>query len=271
MKADLKLEKIHAVLEEANRGFVSNDDFVASVGPILKAVKGVKDAHKALVGTVGTHEDIHTALHERVVELGDKVKEATDDFSRKIARVKAQKGDKGDRGDDGSDGEDGKDFDISMLKPEFIRNLLESFDDEDEMFDISRTKGWKGFTGEQTARIDRALSILDQRTQYLLNKKSSSGAAGVSSVVAGTGINVDNTDPANPIVSATGTSGITILIPTGSVNGTNTIFTFTSAPKVIVLDNGNMMNKVSSDGTTNWTGTTTITLNQAPSFNIFGL
>lgn len=55
----------------------------------------------------------------------------------------------------------------------------------------------------------------------------------------------------------------------GAVNGTNTVFTWATTPNVIVLDNGNAMNKVSADGTVNWTGTTTTTLNQAPNFNIY--
>lgn len=38
---------------------------------------------------------------------------------------------------------------------------------------------------------------------------SSGGSGGVSSVVAGAGISVDNTDPSNPIVSATGSGGMT--------------------------------------------------------------
>lgn len=71
---------------------------------------------------------------------------------------------------------------------------------------------------------------------------------------------------------AGGTSGssFSVQVPTGAVNGTNTAFTFVTAPSIIVLDNGNPMNKVSSDGTVNWTGTTSIVLNQAPNFNIYG-
>lgn len=72
------------------------------------------------------------------------------------------------------------------------------------------------------------------------------------------------------LVSAQSAPGVVVLIPTGIVNGINTSFVFSSAPSVIVLDNGNTMNKVSSDGTVNWTGTTTVVLNQAPSFNIYG-
>lgn len=68
--------------------------------------------------------------------------------------------------------------------------------------------------------------------------------------------------------SSSGSSGYQV--PTsGLVNGTNTVFTWATAPNVIVLDNGNAMNKVSADGTVNWTGTTTTTLNQAPNTNIY--
>lgn len=69
--------------------------------------------------------------------------------------------------------------------------------------------------------------------------------------------------------SSTGGS-FAVQVPNGVVNGINQVFVFTTAPSVIVLDNGNFMNKVSADGTVNWTGTTTVTLNQAPNFNIYG-
>lgn len=71
---------------------------------------------------------------------------------------------------------------------------------------------------------------------------------------------------------AGGTSGgsFAVQVPTGTVDGSNRTFVFTTAPSVIVLDNGNFMNKVSADGTVNWTGTTNVVLNQAPSFNIYG-
>lgn len=59
--------------------------------------------------------------------------------------------------------------------------------------------------------------------------------------------------------------------PTGIVNGTNKVFVFTTAPNIIAVDNGRVMQKVSSDGTVNWTGTTTVTLTIAPTFDIFGL
>lgn len=61
-----------------------------------------------------------------------------------------------------------------------------------------------------------------------------------------------------------------LLTPVETPNGTATQFTFTSAPSVIVVDNGRTMRATNSDGTVNWTGTTTITLTVAPIYDIFG-
>jgi hypothetical protein len=57
---------------------------------------------------------------------------------------------------------------------------------------------------------------------------------------------------------------------TGTVNGSNTSFTFAVAPNVISVD-GVILRKTASDTTANWTGTTTITLLIAPNFDIFGV
>lgn len=71
------------------------------------------------------------------------------------------------------------------------------------------------------------------------------------------------------LVDVTGTTSV--VAPTsGSVNGVNTVFVFTTAPSAICVDQGRFMQKVSSDGTVNWTGTTTVTLSVAPIFDIFG-
>lgn len=57
---------------------------------------------------------------------------------------------------------------------------------------------------------------------------------------------------------------------TGAVNGVNPTFSFTNAPNVVVVD-GVPRQKVQSDGTINWSGTTTITLSIAPTFDVFAL
>lgn len=70
---------------------------------------------------------------------------------------------------------------------------------------------------------------------------------------------------ANVSVSATGYQQ-----PTGTVNGTNQTFIFTIAPNVISVD-GVTKQKVASDGTVNWTGTTTTVLAVAPTYDVFGV
>lgn len=56
--------------------------------------------------------------------------------------------------------------------------------------------------------------------------------------------------------------------PTGAVNGSNQTFVFATAPNVVSVD-GVPKQKTQSDSTANWTGTTTIVLAVAPTFDIF--
>lgn len=74
----------------------------------------------------------------------------------------------------------------------------------------------------------------------------------------------------NVTFSGGGSSGFQQTV-SGSVDGSNTIFGFTTAPNAVCVDNGRTIQKVSSDGTVNWTGTTTITLAIAPTFDIFAV
>lgn len=87
------------------------------------------------------------------------------------------------------------------------------------------------------------------------------------------GATVTNGGGGQANVNVTGGGGsFSVLVPSaGVVNGVNTVFTFANAPSVVVLDNSTVLNKqnVAPDSSVNWTGTTTITLTQAPTINIF--
>lgn len=72
------------------------------------------------------------------------------------------------------------------------------------------------------------------------------------------------------ITSTGGGGGSGYQSATGSVNGSNKSFTFGTAPSAISVD-GVTLQKNASDGTANWTGTTTITLTVAPNFDIFAI
>ncbi len=86
------------------------------------------------------------------------------------------------------------------------------------------------------------------------------------------GATVSNGGAGTANVTVAGSGSFAVMVPSGTIDGVNKVFTFSAQPQVVVLDNGNVMNKVNKapDLTVNWTGTTTITLTQAPTFNIFG-
>lgn len=91
----------------------------------------------------------------------------------------------------------------------------------------------------------------------------------VKGIIAGSNITITSSGGIYTISASAG-GGSSFLTATGTVNGINLAFTFTSAPSVIFVD-GAPMQKTSSDGTSNWSGTTSVTLSIAPSFDVFGL
>lgn len=199
-----------------------------------------------------------------------------------VASVRILSGAKGDQGIPGIPGKDGSqdtpdqivhkvNQSTAVIKKERVEGLIDLMMNlaANAVASVGITTNF--FNGLRAKNLTIVGATATQRGDTVFVTVSNTGGGQVNSIVAGTGISVDSADPANPIVSTTGT-GFTVLTPSsGVVNGTNTVFVFASAPSVIVLDNGNVMNKVSSDGTVNWTTVgTTVTLSQAPSFNIFG-
>lgn len=82
--------------------------------------------------------------------------------------------------------------------------------------------------------------------------------------------NIDNRVSA--LEQAGGSSGFQQ--PTsGAVDGSNATFVWTKSPNVIVVDQGRPMQRISSDGTVNWTvsgsGPYTTVLAVAPNYDVF--
>lgn len=75
------------------------------------------------------------------------------------------------------------------------------------------------------------------------------------------------------IITPTGGSSVSAkLTPAETPKADGSIRTFTwSTPPSIIFNDGGPMQKVSTDGTVNWTGTTTTVLTVGPTFDIFGL
>lgn len=185
--------------------------------------------------------------------------------------------------------------DAIVDNPVDIRNKLESLKDDDRL-NVSAISGLdKTHTALTDDIINRAIGIVDQRTSFLINKVSNlqtqvnnGSATGGGHVIqdegtplaqraklnfvgAGVSVTDDAGNDATKVTIST-SAGAGFQQPTGgAINGTNLDFTWATAPNAICIDSGRIIQKVSSDGTVNWTGTTTTSLSIAPNFDIYAV
>lgn len=247
----------------------------------IKSVKGEK-GDKGDTGEAGytpirgkdywTKED-HSQLEDIKEQLGGKFKDISsivNDILKKATPIKGlhytdgkdgrdgKDGKRGERGPDGIGTQGLRGKDGSPDKPQDIANKLNTLKGG---VDISVVKGAisKKDIDEGMARVDGRIKLLDQRWH-------GGGLSQVShdSTLSGTGT---ASSPLSVVSVATGFQQPT----SGVVDGLNTIFTWTIAPKAIVVDQGRVMQKVSVDTNINWTGTTTTTLQIAPTSDIFAV
>lgn len=197
-----------------------------------------------------------------------------------------EKGEPGRDGKDGKDGRDGRDGKDGVDGKNGRSGKDGSADGPEEVFEkLLQAKGKLplSFIEDLERRFEEVLANVRKRrggdntmiggpTQLLI-KSNGTGISNVAQINFGSNITVTPTGDGTSVdVNASGGGGsFSVMVPTGTVDGSNRSFVFTSAPQLIALDNGNLMNKVSSDGTVNWTGTTSVTLTQAPNSNIYGV
>lgn len=201
----------------------------------------------------------------------------------------------GQDGIDGQDGKDGKDFtpiDIEELVVNTV-NYLETLEGDDRL-DASAIKNLPQFTqniinevghGFTETQIKAGTNITVGKDAFGNWVISSTGGGGGHTIqdegtpltqrtnlnFVGAGVTVTDDAGNNATVVTISTSaGAGYQTATGTVDGSNTIFTFAVAPNAIMVDNV-ILRKTSSDSTVNWTGTTTITLSVAPNFDIAGI
>ncbi len=133
------------------------------------------------------------SLAKEFIDINDKIDTLSEELKKKdfitteivkelqgdqgIQGEQGEKGDKGDQGEPGKDGTDGKDglngenglngTDGSPDTPIQIKDKLETLKD-DKRLDVSAVKGLDNFTTQE--KLDFAIGVLDQRTQFLINK-----------------------------------------------------------------------------------------------------
>lgn len=165
-----------------NKTKASKKEVADIVGPILKNQK----KHSGQLDEIGTTLVSHETVHDKLAKVIEKVSEYAQKLStkvdsnnknvlKKISDIELTPGEKGDAGEKGDKGDDG---DFSEVTPVFVRDALELLKD-DERLDASAIKGHDWISKEN---LDRAIEILDKRTQYLINKQSSSTGGAVSSL-----------------------------------------------------------------------------------------
>lgn len=202
---------------------------------------------------------------------------------------KGDKGDKGERGlmgpkgDDGKNGKDG----LDGVNGKDAKNVLIDVSGKEVVEKINKSRGEKIKKSrvEGLEDIENKSASTDRRLQNWIslggNRQTIIQSNGTTISTGATTLNFTNATIAVP----TGNDGSTVNVTTsgsgggsgfqqktsGTVDGSNTVFVFATAPKAISVDQGRVMQATSTDGTVNWTGTTTVTLKIAPTFDIFGV
>lgn len=200
-----KLEKLQSVLKLLQQDTVRPEDIRKFVERVTQVIAQHKNEFDKL------SRDKLKILEDSIAFIEKNYKGAIDNANQALAEIRAIKVKNGKDGRDGIDGRDGTDgLDGSPDTPAQVRDKLETLKD-DERLDKSAIKGLERIISQPD--LDRAISILDQRTQYLINKvtPTTSSSSGTDVTLAGEDyLSITNqVITANPIdldnLSATGT------------------------------------------------------------------
>lgn len=292
-----KLERLGSVVEGGNVSILEylnelEDTFEARLNEVKDSIPDLETVAERIKGTDGADGNDG--------EAGEQGSEGK----------KGDTGPEGKQGKDGKDGRDGRDgrdgvdgrdaidgtngLDGSPDTADDIRNKLEllpegeklSIDAIEDLRNLLETNGKDG-KGIVMGANRQLYQLLDVQIQGVTNGQllgyqastqtwvpvTPGGASAITGLIsAGTNVTITGSGTlASPyVINATGGGSFSVMVPTGTVDGTNKSFVFTSAPSVIVVDNGSTMNKTNKDTTGNWTGTTTVSMLVAPTFNIYG-
>lgn len=167
-------------------------------------------------------------------------------------------------GEDGRDGEDGKTPTQEELLAIITPLIPKVKDGKDAEADID------AIVAQVLAKVPKGNGRVGWGAHPLLIKNSSGTAIDKVARIIKFGTNLTTTRSPDGVVtvSASGGSGSGYQAPlTGGLTGTNT---WTTAPNIIVVDQGRAMQKTNTDGSANWTGTTTTVLTIKPIFDVYG-
>ena len=194
--------------------------------PSEMAISNLPDVQKVEITNLPTEKDDKeqlALLKEISLELKKK-EEYAYDIEIDSTLKEQLRGEKGESGKDGKSG--------TEITANEVALKLESLEGDDRL-DVSAVKGTEELIDDIATSIVKAeIKKIPKPTVYMGSRGSSSSSGGVQSVVAGSNITVDNTDPANPIVSSTGGSSS---ITNVSIS-TDTTLSYASGEYIILCD-----------------------------------
>lgn len=212
-------------------------------------------------------------IKENIAILADSIAEV----NVKVDNIELQKGDKGEKGDKGDTGERGPKGEQGIQGVQGLRGATGPQGERG----IQGPVGPAGKNAELKSEVivesvKELLSPYEKRLGSIEKSNTLNPKGPIDQRWHGAGLSRVYTDDT---LTGTGTASSPLSVVssgggfqtplTGTVDGSNQTFTWTTAPNVIVVDGGRAMQRVSSDGTENWTGTTTTILLIAPNFDIF--
>jgi len=168
----------------------------------------------------------------------------------------------GERGPTGRDGRDGIGINGLNGSPDSPKDIANKLNTLKGVLNPSVLGGLNKEFERINKKVESGMAVVNGRIKLLDQRWHGSGLSRVTtdSTLSGLGTS------ASPLHVVSGGTGSGYQAPlTGGLTGTNT---WTTAPSVLVVD-GIPMQKVRTDGTVNWTGTTTTVLTVAPSFDVF--
>jgi len=228
-----KLEKVMDVFSLVDRDVPSTEEIIQVFEALATVIQNNKsELSETLVSEIEkTKNEVSSQTNQTLEEL-DELKVRLGELVRKVKDLRLQKGDDGYtpiKGVDYFDGKDGKDYilteedrdtllldvlsqvpDPQDIAPEVIAEkvnqskVLIKPSQVEGLSDIERIAKANAFAGDVRIGVSKTeLKALEKRVKTI-ESNPSNGTGTVDSIVAGAGISVDSTDPANPIVSATG-------------------------------------------------------------------
>ena len=228
---------------------VNTTDKINSLGSIFVAKKldEIDEQISLLDNTIADYiESVPTAKNGEKGEKGEKGDQG-ERGEQGLHGMKGDKGDKGERGEKGEKGDDGFGIDGKDGKdgvngkdgsPDTPEEIVVKLNTLEKVLDRKVIKGLETFVDQ--SNLDRAISILDQRTQFLLSKRTAPDpvatawgtitgtlsdqtdlqaaldAKGTVTSVAALTLGTTGTDLSSTVATGTTTPVITLNVPTAS-------------------------------------------------------